>query len=169
MLSVSQRSCEYRLSSHGFDPTRNKTQVYSSRGRCSYHSVIFDGVRNQLPVLLGLRIVECSHRFLEKLRYILIGTTNHVLQDVLARCILSIFVADRKYRGTATQYWFQKIPTQYSLLGTFVMFVLHIVRRKCRGHSHLDASKLHLFRYFKTRTIVHDRVFNADYKYDIIF
>ena len=31
MLSVKQGSCEYQFSSHWFDPTRNQTQVYSSR------------------------------------------------------------------------------------------------------------------------------------------
>ena len=35
MLSVKQGSCEYQFQSHWFDPTRNQTQVYSSRDRRS--------------------------------------------------------------------------------------------------------------------------------------
>ena len=31
MLSIKQESCEYQFYSHWFDPTRNQTQVYSSR------------------------------------------------------------------------------------------------------------------------------------------
>ena len=33
MLNVKQVSCEYQFSSHWFDPTRNGTRVYRSRGR----------------------------------------------------------------------------------------------------------------------------------------
>ena len=40
MLSVKQESCEYQIQSHWFDPTRNQTQVYNSRGVCSHHSAI---------------------------------------------------------------------------------------------------------------------------------
>ena len=40
MLSVKQGSCEYQFYSHWFDPTRNQTQVYNSRGERSHHSAI---------------------------------------------------------------------------------------------------------------------------------
>ena len=38
MLSVKQGSCEYQFQSHWCDPTRNQTQVYSSKSECFYHS-----------------------------------------------------------------------------------------------------------------------------------
>ena len=40
---------------------------------------------------------------------------------------------------------------------------------KCGSHGHVDVSKLHHFRYFKTRANVFDRVFGADDECDNIF
>ena len=39
LLSVKQGSCDFKVT--GFDPTPSQNRVYSSRGRRSYHSVIW--------------------------------------------------------------------------------------------------------------------------------